>query len=56
MIKLIRFVKDELEFTAIEYGLIAAMTAIGIMATVTSVGFKLYTIYTTFNAFNITLH
>jgi pilus assembly protein Flp/PilA len=39
--KLIRFLKDEDGVTAIEYGLIAALIAVGIIAAVTAVGGKL---------------
>ncbi len=41
MKKLIRFLKDEDGVTAIEYGLIAALIAVGIIAAVTAVGEKL---------------
>ncbi len=47
MKKLIRFLKDEEGVTAIEYGLIAALIAVGIVAAVTAVGFKLKTTYET---------
>ncbi len=36
--ELLRFLKDEKGVTAIEYGLIAALIAVLIIATVTSVG------------------
>ncbi len=41
MKKLLRFLKDEDGVTAIEYGLIAALIAVGIIASVTAVGLKL---------------
>ena len=41
MKKLMRFLKDEEGVTAIEYGLIAALIAVGIIVAVTSVGGKL---------------
>ncbi len=47
MKKLIRFLKDEDGVTAIEYGLIAALIAVGIIFAVTAVGNKLQK---TFNA------
>ncbi len=46
MKKLIRFLKDEDGVTAIEYGLIAALIAIGIIAAVTAVGLKLKAVFT----------
>jgi pilus assembly protein Flp/PilA len=42
-IDLVRFIKDESGATAIEYGLIAAMIAVAISATVKSVGANLKT-------------
>jgi pilus assembly protein Flp/PilA len=42
-----RFVKDESGATAIEYGLIAALIAVAIIATVTSVGTSLQATFTT---------
>jgi pilus assembly protein Flp/PilA len=41
-----RFVKDESGATAIEYGLIAALIAVAIIATVTSVGTGLQATFT----------
>jgi pilus assembly protein Flp/PilA len=41
-----RFVKDESGATAIEYGLIAALIAVAIIATVTSVGTSLQATFT----------
>jgi pilus assembly protein Flp/PilA len=41
-----RFVKDESGATAIEYGLIAALIAVAIIATVTTVGTALQTTFT----------
>ncbi len=52
MKKLIRFLKDEEGVTAIEYGLIAALIAVGIIAAVTLVGQKLAK---TFNAVDAAL-
>ena len=45
MEKLMRFFKDEEGVTAIEYGLIAALIAIVIVAAVTLVGTDLRTLY-----------
>ena len=42
-----RLIADESGATAIEYGLIAALIAVAIIATVTSVGTKLQTTFTT---------
>jgi pilus assembly protein Flp/PilA len=42
-----RYLSDESGATAIEYGLIAALIAVAIIATVTSVGTKLQTTFTT---------
>ncbi len=42
VMKLCGFLKDEVEFTAIEYGIIASLIAIGILATVITVVFGLY--------------
>ena len=42
-----RFVKDESGATAIEYGLIAALIAVAIIAAVTSVGTSLQATFTT---------
>ncbi len=47
MKKLIRFLKDEDGVTAIEYGLIAALIAVGIIVAVTAVGGKLRTTFET---------
>ncbi len=47
MKKILRFLKEEEGVTAIEYGLIAALIAVLIIAAVTSVGLKLQG---TFNA------
>ncbi len=52
MKKLIRFLKDEEGVTAIEYGLIAALIAVGIIAAVTAVGGKLKA---TFNAIDVAM-
>jgi pilus assembly protein Flp/PilA len=41
-----RFVKDESGATAIEYGLIAALIAVGIIVAVTSMGTELSGIFT----------
>ena len=41
-----RFVKNESGATAIEYGLIAALIAVAIIATVTAVGTSLQTTFT----------
>ncbi len=41
-----RFMNDETGATAIEYGLIATLIAVAIIATVTSVGTKLNTTFT----------
>ncbi len=41
MKKFLRFLKDEEGVTAIEYGLIAALIAVLIIASVTAVGIKL---------------
>jgi pilus assembly protein Flp/PilA len=40
-----RFVRDESGATAIEYGLIAALIAVGIIGAVTTVGVKLNTTF-----------
>ncbi|WP_342706288.1 Flp family type IVb pilin [Burkholderia arboris] len=42
-----RFVRDEDGVTAIEYGLIAALIAIGIIAALSTVGKDLKTVFTT---------
>ncbi|MBK1821115.1 Flp family type IVb pilin [Burkholderia orbicola] len=42
-----RFVRDENGVTAIEYGLIAALIAIGIIAALSTVGKDLKTVFTT---------
>lgn len=42
-----RFVRDEGGVTAIEYGLIAALIAIGIIAALTTVGKDLKTVFAT---------
>ena len=41
-----RFLREEEGVTAIEYGLIAALIAVGIIASVTSVGTQLKAIFT----------
>ena len=41
MKKILRFLKDEEGVTAIEYGLIAALIAVLIVAAVTAIGLKL---------------
>ena len=46
MKKLIRFLKDEDGVTAIEYSLIAALIAVGIIASVTLVGDKIVLTFT----------
>ena len=46
MKKLFRFLKEEEGVTAIEYGLIAALIAIAIVVTVTTVGTKLNSTFT----------
>lgn len=45
-----RFVRDEDGVTAIEYGLIAALIAVGIIVAVTAVGTELKTVFTTIAA------
>ncbi len=50
MKKLLRFLKDEEGVTAIEYGLIAALIAIGIIAAVTLIGQKLAKTFNTIEA------
>ncbi|BAX63766.1 Flp family type IVb pilin [Burkholderia stabilis] len=45
-----RFVRDEDGVTAIEYGLIAALIAVGIIVAVTAVGSQLKTVFTTIAA------
>lgn len=45
-----RFVRDEDGVTAIEYGLIAALIAVGIILAVTAVGTQLKTVFTTIAA------
>lgn len=51
MTKLIRnFLRDQSGATAIEYGLIAALIAVVIIASVTTVGTKLSTTFTTLSA------
>ena len=47
MKKLLRFLKDEEGVTAIEYGLIAALIAVVIIATVTLVGARLSGVFNT---------
>ena len=42
-----RFVKDESGATAIEYGLIAALIAVGIITAATTLGSNLSTLFTT---------
>ncbi|HIH2747215.1 Flp family type IVb pilin [Burkholderia aenigmatica] len=44
------FVRDEDGVTAIEYGLIAALIAVGIIVAVTAVGTELKTVFTTIAA------
>ncbi len=48
--KLIRFLKDEDGVTAIEYGLMAALIAVGIIAAVTAVGLKIKGTFNTIDA------
>lgn len=43
---LTRFLKDESGATAIEYGLIAALIAVGIIAAATTLGTNLSTLFT----------
>ncbi len=50
MKKLIRFLKDEDGVTAIEYGLIAALISIGIIAAVTAIGLELNAVFETVDA------
>ena len=45
MSKLVRFVKDESGATAIEYGLIAALIAVGIIAAATTLGNSLSSLF-----------
>ena len=45
-----RFVKDESGVTAIEYGMIAALIALGIIGGVTTIGGKLTTAFTNIGA------
>ena len=45
-----RFLKDESGATAIEYGLIAALIAVGIIAAVTTLGGKLQTTFAAVSA------
>ncbi len=45
MKKILRFLKDEEGVTAIEYGLIAALIAVLIVAAVTAIGLKLQGIF-----------
>lgn len=45
-----RFVRDEDGVTAIEYGLIATLIAVGIIVAVTAVGTQLKTVFTTIAA------
>ena len=46
MERLLRFLREEDGVTAIEYGLIAALIAVGIIVAVTAVGTGLNTIFT----------
>ena len=45
MEKLIRFFKDEEGATAVEYGIMVALIAVAIVATVTAVGGQLNTLF-----------
>jgi pilus assembly protein Flp/PilA len=45
-----RFIKDESGATAIEYGLIAALIAVGIIAAATTLGSNISTTFTTIGA------
>ena len=45
-----RFLRDERGVTAIEYGLIAALIAVGIILTVTGVGTSLNAVFTEIGA------
>ncbi|WP_175719556.1 Flp family type IVb pilin [Burkholderia anthina] len=47
MITIRRFFQDEQGVTAIEYGLIAALIAVGIIATVSAIGTDLQTVFST---------
>ncbi len=47
---LARFLKDEMGATAIEYGLIVALIAVVIVTTVTTLGTKLKTGFTTISS------
>lgn len=49
MLSFIKFMKDESGATAIEYGLIAALIAVVIIAAVTSVGTSLNATFTSVN-------
>ena len=46
---IVRFANDESGATAIEYGLIAAFIAVGIITTLTSIGSEVQTIFTNVN-------
>ncbi len=50
MKKLIKFLKDEEGVTALEYGLIAALIAVAIIAAVTILGGKVSTTFDTVSA------
>ena len=45
-----RFVRDESGVTAIEYGMIAALIAVVIIATITTIGTKLNTAFTSISS------
>ncbi|MDR8727520.1 Flp family type IVb pilin [Burkholderia pseudomultivorans] len=47
MIDVRRFVRDEDGVTAIEYGLIAALIAVGIIAALSTIGTDLKTVFST---------
>ena len=47
MLKIRSFFQDEQGVTAIEYGLIAALIAVGIIATVSAIGTDLQTVFST---------
>jgi len=50
MTKLMKFFREEKGVTAIEYGLIAALVAVAIIAAVTTLGGKLNTTFQTINS------
>ncbi|WP_175687706.1 Flp family type IVb pilin [Burkholderia anthina] len=50
MLTIRNFFQDEQGVTAIEYGLIAALIAVGIIATVSAIGTDLQTVFSTIAA------